>query len=438
MEGYPKILFITINGWNNTTGSATIPSIIAGYPSDKIASIFIRPDVPNSDVCKRYFNISEKEVIKSVFSNSIKPGKIVLSCESNDIEMKREEQERNKLKKIPVSIGNVVRDIIWLSGKWKNQNLNHFIDEFKPDIIAFPAEGILSFLRLAEYIISYTRKPYIVFFWDDNFTFKSHGFSLYRFMLRKKIIQLAQKSSSSFAITPKMKKECYEYLGVDPVIITKPVTFNEKAETPQRYSYPIKILYTGSLYIDRYKTILKLINAITIINKKQQFFSLDIYTNSKLTKKNIKLLNIQNVSVLHEGVSKEEVLKLQKKADILLFAEALEGKYRNAARLSFSTKITDYLSANRAILAIGPNDIAPIEYLSDNDIAIVASDLQEIKSTLERILFDRDRILNEYAKKAYTFGKQYHSREIVFRRFCNVVVKTKEREENIENENTSD
>ena len=59
MREYPRILFITINGWNNTTGSATIPSIIAGYPSDRIASIYIRPDVPNASVCNKYFNISE-------------------------------------------------------------------------------------------------------------------------------------------------------------------------------------------------------------------------------------------------------------------------------------------------------------------------------------------------------------------------------------------
>lgn len=437
MREYPKILFITINGWNNTTGSATIPSIIAGYPSDRIASIFIRPDVPNASVCNKYFNISEKEVIKSLFSSSVRPGKVILSGENNDIAMHREQQDRIKLKKIPVSIGNVARDIVWLSGKWKNQSLHDFLDSFNADIIAFPAEGILSFLRLAEYVINYTGKPYMLFFWDDNFTFKSHGFSLYRLMVKNKIARLAKKCISSFAITPKMKKECIEYFGIDPVLITKPIILNKKTELKQNYPYPIKILYTGSLYIDRDKTILKLINAIAEINEFKQFFSLDIYTNSEIPEKKLKMFNVPKVAHLHEGVSKEEVLELQKKADVLLFAEALEGKYKNAARLSFSTKITDYLSANRAILAIGPSDIAPIEYLADNDIAIVVSEERKIRTVLQRILSEKDWILNKYANKAYAFGKQYHSRKIIFQTFCDSVMKARESMDEIEDESTT-
>lgn len=437
MKEYPKILFITINGWNNTTGSATIPSIIDGYPSDRIASIYIRPDVPNASVCNKYFNISEKEVIKSLFSSSVRPGKIIHSGETNDIVMQREQEDRIKLKKIPISVGNVARDIIWLFGKWKNHHLNDFLDSFKADIIAFPAEGILSFLRLAEYIINYTGKPYMLFFWDDNFTFKSHGFSLYRLMVRNKIAHLAKESISSFAITPKMKKECTEYFGIVPVLITKPIILNRNAEVKQKYIYPIKILYTGSLYIDRDQTVLKLINEISEINKREQFFLLDIYTNSKMTEKEQKLFDIPKVSCLHEGVSKEEVLELQKKADVLLFVEALKGKYRNAARLSFSTKITDYLSANRAILAIGPSDIAPIEYLAANDIAIVVSDERKIRTALQHILLKKDWILNEYANKAYAFGKQYHSREIIFQTFCDSVAKAIKSKDEIEDESVT-
>ena len=72
---YPKILFITINGWNNTTGTTTIPSIIQGYPVECVANIFIRADIPNSPVCDNYFQISENDVLKSIFRKDVKPGK---------------------------------------------------------------------------------------------------------------------------------------------------------------------------------------------------------------------------------------------------------------------------------------------------------------------------------------------------------------------------
>ena len=71
MEKKARILFITVNGWNNTTGTATIPSIIEGYPPENVACIFIRPDIPNSPVCNLYYSISEADVIKSIYRRAL-------------------------------------------------------------------------------------------------------------------------------------------------------------------------------------------------------------------------------------------------------------------------------------------------------------------------------------------------------------------------------
>ena len=129
---------------------------------------------------------------------------------------------------------------------------------------------------------------------------------------------------------------------------------------------------------------------------------------------------MQDVSILHDAVAKEEVLRLQGEADILLFAEALRGKYKNAARLSFSTKLTDYFSAGRCILAIAPPDIAPTEYLADNDIALTADSKEKLLKILRSISEDPD-IMKEYADRAYKFGVEYHSPEMTFERFAQTV-----------------
>lgn len=427
MKEYPRILFITVNGWNNTSGTATISSIIKGYPPAQVANIFIRPDMPNLAACNYYFNISERDVIRSIFSRKVKPGKIVEKSDVDTPEIASERRERIKMKKIPSFIGEMARNVVWTAGRWKNENLNNFLDAFNPDIIAFPAEGILSFLKLAEYVVNYTSKPYILFFWDDNFTYKSHGISVSRAFLRRKIKELAKDSSASFAIAPKMQKECACELGIKPVLITKPISM--KANTTRQYerneSFPIKILYAGSLYIDRYKTIEKLIRAIKMINADGPKFFLDIYTNSKLPASDEANFNVIGVCSLHAGVKKERILELQNDSDLLLFVEALEGKYRHAARLSFSTKITDYLSANRAILAIGPDDIAPIEYLNENNIAIIASNEDELMDQLMYIASNPKEILNEYAERAFSFGKANHSPDKVFETFCKTVRRVK-------------
>ena len=422
---YPKILFITVNGWNNTTGTSTISSIINGYPTDKIANIFIRADKPNSDMCDRYFRIAELDVFKSIFKRNIKTGYIV-NKEITDNPGKtfnNDREDQMKLKRHKNAFTPFFRDLAWKLGKWQTPELKKFILEFDPDIIMLPAEGIIHFNNIGLYASKLTGKSIGLFFWDDNFTYKSVNNMIskcYRFFLKLNIKKLVKRTVAAFSITPKMQKECYEQLGQKTVLITKPIVSNDSFK-PYEYSGGVKkILYTGSIYIDRDKSIIELINAIKEINKDKTEFIIDIYTNSVLSEEEKAKLSVPNVSILHDAVTKEEVLKLQSEADILLFAEALNGRHRYAARLSFSTKLTDYFSAGRCILAIAPEDIAPTEYLANNDIALTADSREKILDILHSISKNAD-IMKEYADRAYKFGTAQHSPEETFAKFVQTV-----------------
>ena len=119
---------------------------------------------------------------------------------------------------------------------------------------------------------------------------------------------------------------------------------------------------------------------------------------------------------LCDAVPKDKVAAIQEQADILVFAESLSKKYRYAARLSFSTKITDYFCAGRCIFALGSNEIAPIDYLSEEDAAVVVTDYKDIEGALRK-LCDNPALIEEYGKKAYDCGKRHHSREDVYNLF---------------------
>ena len=59
-----KILVITVPSWNSKVGANSWATLLEKYPSENIASIFIRDEIPDSEVCSRYFNISENRIIK--------------------------------------------------------------------------------------------------------------------------------------------------------------------------------------------------------------------------------------------------------------------------------------------------------------------------------------------------------------------------------------
>ena len=64
-------------------------------------------------------------------------------------------------------------------------------------------------------------------------------------------------------------------------------------------------------------------------------------------------------------------MKKNNEADILLHVESFNEKMKKYTRLSISTKIPEYLASKRLIIAIGPVDIASIEYLKDNKAALI-------------------------------------------------------------------
>ena len=114
------------------------------------------------------------------------------------------------------------------------------------------------------------------------------------------------------------------------------------------------------------------------------------------------------------------MLLKQKEADVLLFLEDVDGKNAKSARLSFSTKTTDYLSSGRCIFAIGNEDLAPIEYLKENKSAIVATCDMELEASLTEII-NNPSILVEYAKNSAEPGIKNHTREKIEQNFYGVI-----------------
>ena len=75
-------------------------------------------------------------------------------------------------------------------------------------------------------------------------------------------------------------------------------------------------------------------------------FFIEVYTNTRLDPEFLEKID-PAVCCIHPPIPQAEVLVKQKAADVLLFLEDIDGPHAKTARLSFSTKITDYLSAGK-------------------------------------------------------------------------------------------
>ncbi len=425
MSDKPKILVFTVSVWNDSAEISTWSSFLEDYDPERIANICIRDGVPNGKNCNNFFSVSENKIIKSVFDRKVKTGRVVVpdneAVSSKDLEEHNERYRKMQKKRRPSML--LAREVIWKLGKWKTDELNSFIDSFKPDVILYSLESYIHLNRIVEYAIKRTGANAVGYIWDDNFTYKqSFGFffSIHRFFQRKSLKRLVKLSKDFFAITDMTKTEADKFFGIDCKVLTKPISM---IPTVDEYEIkrPVKMLYAGGLACGRDSALCEVVDAI---RRNRLPIEIDVYTQTEITKENRAWLE-ENVCRIHPAVSREEMLAIQKQCDVLLFLEDIGLKYSNLARLSFSSKITDYLSAGKCIFAVGKPDIAPMRYFADNKSAITASSREELDEKLA-LLAESSSIISEYANNAVKTGVLNHSKnnlQKIFDDTINSVVK---------------
>lgn len=410
----PKILICTVESWNSKIGANTFSSLFANYPAENLANLYIQEALPDSDVCSRYFQISEQKVIRSLVKPGLKTGREVASCQQMTPEDTRILEKatalynKNRKKRSYFKLG--VREFFWKVGRWRTPELNDFLDSFQPDIVVFGMDGRIHFNRICRYIIRRTGAKAVGYFLDDTFTFRQKpltlGYRLRRHNQRRSLQKLTKCAQAFWAITEKTKQEADALFGIDCQVLTKPIDFapgeNWRSYEPQR---PIKMLYTGNLLIGRFEAILAVSQALRRINEQGVKMELDVYSGSYIPPE--ELSKLSEFVHMKGVVPQAEVLRLQEQADVLLFAEAMTGKHSQTARLSFSTKLTDYFRSGKCILAVGAGDVAPMEYLAAENAALCASSPEEIFCQLNKIAED-PQLIAQYGQNAYLCGVKNH------------------------------
>lgn len=424
----PKVLVVAINAWREDAAAHTLMNIFSCWDPQKLAVVYTRADLPNTEVASRYFQISENDVLKSVFKPWKNTGREVFNTPIvKDSGVEEEHKRYAKVSKKRAHLMTVCREMVWTLGHWKSKALKDFVQDFNPDIIFCPIYPTAYMGKIQRYIKKLTGKPIVCYLADDNYSYDTcKGFWSYihRFMLRKQVKYLATHCKEMFVIVDKEKEETDRLFGTDSVILTKGLDFSKIVYLPHIVNKPLKFVYTGKLIIGRDKTLALLADILNKLNGDEVKATLEIYSSDTVDEATMARLN--NGCSKHCGfIPREKVGEVQQNADVVIFAEALEGKDSSAARLSFSTKITDYLSNSKCILAIGKEDIAPMDYFIKNDSAITATDEAQLEEKLRYILENPD-VIEEYGKKAFDCAKRNHDKELMDQRFIETVCRAVE------------
>lgn len=405
-----NILVITDVLWRNDNGVGnSYTNIFEKMPDVRVANICTQSGVSENNISKACFQISEGSLIRNLKDKTAVTGTVEEKTE-NETVVKGDDGILKLIKRLRFQIFFWARELIWKIGRWKSDELCRFVDEFEPDLIFAQVQDKMYLNRLVGYVQEYTKKPLMIYLWDDVYSMKQFRLSpLYwidRLMQRRSIRQLAKKASIVYAISKEQVEEYANSLHKTTKLLYKGRDFSTEPDKKE-LNNPIEILYTGNLYSGRYKTIANFCKYLKDINRDGQKAVLKIYSASPLSDKEISAINIDGTSYFMGKTSETEVQRLQTEADILLHIEPFTLKGSLLCRLSFSTKLVDYFHKEKCIFAVGHSRCSSMKYLKRNNSAIVCENYREMGEKLEELLNNHE-LIKTYAQNAWDCGAKNH------------------------------
>lgn len=410
---YPKILIVSDATWtdDNNIGN-TFTNLFSDWPKNRIAMIYARPDLPNTHACEKFFQISETRLLKRLFNRNVKTG---IELKGLNTHLAQNEAGTGKrlyrfFLKYRWNIFLLAREVLWKVAKWKTKELDDFITSYQPEIVLSLVCQSVYMNDLQRYVTNKAMAKSVLYFVDDVYSLKRLYFSplywLKQLFVRKAIRKNVKRADLVYTIIPKQKREYDQSFKIETKILNKGGMFTD-GFVPKKESNPFRLVYAGNIYAGRWKTLVKLGQALDEIDTPQNKV-LYIYTRNPLTKKMEKAFNAIKSVQFMGGVPAHQVKEILNSADLLVHVESLSIREKLVTRLSFSTKLVDYFATGRTILAVGWSQNASIEYLAENQLAHVITDLKTVKNSLQEILINTAK-RNEYVRNAWDFGRKYHA-----------------------------
>jgi glycosyltransferase involved in cell wall biosynthesis len=427
MVRYPRVLIVNAEPINrcNATG-ITMGNLFRGWPKDRIAQIYLRyylkDSLPDATACEKswYLEIEDLRMPE---------------CARKMITFYRRYQERstrqsetslmsslsNPLLRKTLS-GSIVRSVKELffqamefSSFRVSEELIDWIEEFRPDVI-YSILGNLLILKLVKEIADKFAMPIVPHFMDDwIITCNREG--LLNNILRRSLLErtnyLIRNAPVLMVISEAMANEYKRrYNRVFLPFMNCVEIKNNKEYKHDKYNKSLKLIYAGSMHLNRWESLIDIGNALLLIREKGIECSIEIYGNFTSNDVINKIKKIPELLYM-ENLTNEEVIKMLQKADGVIHVESFDSKVMDYTRFSLSTKLPEYLVSGRPIFAYGPGELASIKYIADNGCGMVVDkkNQRQLVSKLQEFILD-ERQRNEFGQQARRLAEERHDARV--------------------------
>lgn len=399
--GNKRILFITHDPFS-TVGSngKTYLSLFSEFKDAEVAQLFFNGLEPTTRQFSNFFKLTDKDAVRHLLGGRKISGNFSKGEVTDSI--KPAFGKRSLLKSELIKI---VRNFIFSLLKIeKIPALDEWVRSFSPTVIFSIGTNYNYQYEAVKKLSEKYGISYFIYFTDDYFIYnKGNNFATKiihdRFVSKsKKIIEGAEEL---FVISPKMKAEYEAYFSKTCTIL-----INASKKKASNFRQPtgteIVFRYFGWLHSNRASSLgylgkcLKYINEHHPFNCKLEIFSLSVVEGESEQSLNVDTIHIQ------QPVGGSDYFKKIDTSDFLVHAESFEPKDTQVTMLSISTKIPEYLSSGRCVVAVGPSRLASVNIFTENNLGLTITDQSSIPANAEKILkvINDTQLYDSYCKQA--------------------------------------
>jgi len=409
-----NILVISPNGFSKVNNGKTLELIFRKFDKKSLYCLFFRPydNHLDYDYCESYYAVSESDIIKKMLSTNSKCGRVIdLNKETNNISSVRIYSifKKNFIKHILF-----LRDFLWNTNLWDSNDFNNWLNSSNIDAIFFHAPGYIGAHKMVRKIQNKINVPLIVYITDDYVVYNNGN--LFQSIYKKRLIKEFQKtiglSSLNYCIGDLMANEYKLFFNNKFNVLVNSVKTKELNLSIVR-SKPI-ISYFGGLHLGRHNMLLDLAKII----KNNATFR--VYTASNISDEIVQKFNDSGIE-LCDCLYGEQLQNAINNSDALLHIESKDKKYMQKTMLSISTKLTEYMMNSKLIIAYGPEKVASMRLVYENNLGLFIEANETKKEIFDKVkkVFVDDDLRNNYISNAYNYVNKNFTEDIISSRLYN-------------------
>lgn len=403
-----RVLIISQNSFSKVNNMGkTLKSYFSSFSVDELAQLYIQPEIPSDNICKNYYRITDKEMIKSIFTR--KSGKI-FSNENFEINTYNNLRNNSKIyqfsrRRNPLIY--IMRNLLWKIGKWRTKKLLLWINGFNPDVVFF-ASGDYSFsYDIALRIAKYKKIPLVISCVDDyylnNKNSKKFLGKWQHKIFMKNVHKVFNYCQCIFTICKQMGIDYSKMFKKEYYVLYTSCSFDE----PLKYEKRNSITYIGNLGYKRNKQLIDIGKTLLNINDKNVPNYIDVYS-SETRKEILDELNMNNGIIFHGFIDYDNAKRIMGESSLIIHVESFDEDLMKRVKYSVSTKIADSLMSGTCILAYGPNTIESIKYLLDNNAALCITNKNDLEKKILEV-YNNHLIRESLIDNAISLAKKNHN-----------------------------